>query len=162
MKILVLGYARHGKDTVAEIIGDVFNLKVASSSQFANKHVVYPILQSEYKYETEMECWEDRINHREEWFNLICAYNINDKTRLTREILETNDIYVGMRSKEEFEASRSLFDIILWVDASTRHPPEDQASCTVSMMGCHAVIDNNGSLDELQQLVPDIIQLLMS
>ena len=35
-----------------------------------------------------IECFEDRVNHRSEWFDLITNYNKEDRTRLTKEILK--------------------------------------------------------------------------
>lgn len=149
-KILIIGYGRHGKDTLAEIWQKKFCMKFQSSSLAVCKRVVMPVLQEEYGYKTIEECYEDRINHRQEWYELICEYNEEDGSRLCREILyeDGNDCYVGMRSKREFLASKHLFDLVIFVDASKRHPPEGENSCTITKEDADIIITNNGTLAE--------------
>lgn len=125
MKTLILGPGRHGKDTVAEYLARQLNLSFASSSHFLCKKVVFPVLAPKLGYKDIEECYQDRVNHRETWRDLISEYNFPDKARLTREILAENDIYVGMRDAAEFEAAYSLFDLIIEVDASKRIPVDD-------------------------------------
>jgi hypothetical protein len=45
--------------------------------------------------------FEDRVNHRSEWYDMICEYNLNDKAKLAKGILEITDCYVGMRDRNE-------------------------------------------------------------
>ena len=61
-KVLVLGYARHGKDTVCDIIKEEYGFTFRSSSEFCAEHVVHPAMRSEY--DTWQECFADRHNHR--------------------------------------------------------------------------------------------------
>lgn len=68
---------------------------------------------------------------------------------LAEKILEANDIYTGMRSRAEFEKSRHVFDLVVWVDASRRLPPEPGGSMELSAVDAGWVIDNNGALDAL-------------
>jgi hypothetical protein len=151
MKLLIVGYGRHGKDTVAELINLHTNMKFQSSSLAAAEHVIYPKMREDYK--SVEECFEDRGNRREEWYNLISEYNREDSSRLAKEILQHYDIYVGMRSIFELECSRSLFDLIIWVDASERLPPESNASCTITKNCADVIIDNNGTLEDLDRKV---------
>jgi len=107
------------------------------------------------KYESPEKCFADRVNHRAEWYALISAYNKLDRSALTKQILRKYDMYVGMRSRAELRASAHMFDLIVWVDASNRLPPEKSASCTVSADDADVVIRNNGSLADLQTSVAD-------
>jgi hypothetical protein len=159
MKFLIIGHGRHGKDTVADYMCDKFKLTASSSSLFAAEKVVYPDMSEDYKNAD--ECFEDRHNHRKRWFDLISAYNTPDGTRLAREMMETHDIYVGMRNKRELDACREqkMFDVVVWVDASKRHPPESVDSCTVTAQDADVVIDNNGSLQELFKNVDNALFL---
>lgn len=123
-KILILGHARHGKDTAAELLVRLcqevhIDISFASSSEFAAEKVVYPTMPY---YSNWQECYADRGNHRTHWFNMIRYYNKEDKTRLAKEILKENDIYVGMRNIEEFEACMEacMFNYVLWIDAFER------------------------------------------
>ena len=149
MKLLLIGYGRHGKDTVAEIIHEKYNLQFISSSLFAAENIVYPVLKS--RYSSVQECFDDRIHHRKEWYDLICDFNSEDPAKLARGIFEQYDMYVGMRSSKELQSVRALglADFIIWVDASQRLPLEDVSSCTVSSTDADFILDNNGTLEEL-------------
>lgn len=149
MKLMICGHARHGKDTLAEMLG----LKYASSSQVALEHVIWPEIG--HLYQTKDACFNDRSNKRELWHGLITAYNQPDLTKLARIIFSSNDVYVGIRNREEFYAAKSegLFDISIWVDASGRLPPEPESSNKMKPSDCDIIITNNGSHGELQQKV---------
>ena len=152
MKILLIGHARHGKDSVAEILQYMLGLTFRSSSEFANESVIFPALAPKYGYTTLDECYQDRINHRKEWYELIRDYNGDDPARLGRELFEENDIYCGLRHREEFEAikAESLYDVCVWVDASERLPPESSDSMSLTMEDANVIIHNNESLTKLQ------------
>lgn len=127
-KILIIGHARHGKDTVAGIIKEITGMTYASSSEVANEVFIFDLLKDKYGYKTKEECFEDRISHRTEWFDLICAYNKEDKARLAKDILQRHDIYVGMRNNEELQECKcqGLFDLIIGVyDTCKEHEPKE-------------------------------------
>lgn len=156
MKILVIGHARHGKDTVAEILVEQFGLTFASSSYFAAREVVRPALAAAgVHYESLDDCYDDRGNHRAFWYDQISAYNAENKSRLCEAILSAHDMYVGMRSNDEYQASKHLFDLILWVDASGRGvPPEPETSMTIKFNPAEMVlVDNSGTLEDLAEAV---------
>lgn len=148
-KILIIGHGRHGKDTLAEILEEQIGLKFTSSSQASADIFIFEELKDKYGYKTSEECFNDRANHRDEWYQLICSYNEKDKSRLAKEILKVNDCYVGMRDYEEIEESmkQNLFDIIIWVDASERLPLESRSSFNIDMTDADIVIYNNGDLE---------------
>jgi len=153
-KLLVIGHARHGKDTVAQILKDGWDLNFCSSSLAAAEKVIMPKLMKDSfgnPYNSVEDCFADRINHRATWKNLITEYNTPDKTRLAREIMTKNDIYVGMRCNIELGECRvcGLFDAIIWVDASYRKEPEPVSSNTITIDSADYIIDNNGSISDL-------------
>ena len=153
LKLMILGYARHGKDTVAEILRDNLGLKFASSSFAAAEKVMRPFLAAKgITYNSLEECYADRVNHRQDWYEQIKAYNNPDGARLAREIYKDNDIYVGMRSEVELEAVRKegLYDYSIWVDRSKHVAPESSASCSITPAMANWVIDNNGTLEQLK------------
>lgn len=154
-KLLIIGHGRHGKDTVAEFLRDEFGLKFVSSSQAAAEIFIYEELKEKYKYETPKECYEDRINHRAEWYDLICDYNVDDRARLAKGILERADCYVGMRDREEIDEclNQGLFDLIIWVDACERLPLEPADSFNIDKSCADIIIDNNGSISELHDKI---------
>ena len=150
MKILILGNARHGKDTLAELFNKYFRLTFMSSSQASADFFLYNQLKDKYGYTTSEECFEDRVNHREEWYQSICDYNKDNRARLAQDILSRSDCYVGMRDKEEFKecVKQKLFDIIIWVDASKRLPLEPGTSFNINMSDADIIVENNGTFEE--------------
>jgi hypothetical protein len=153
MKLMIIGYARHGKDTVADIFTNTFGLAAISSSYAAAQHVMVPFFAKKgIVYPSLEACFEDRVNHRQDWYEQIKAFNTPDKTRLARQIYATSDIYVGMRSDDEYDATKAagLFDYSIWVDRSKHIPPESTASNTISPSKADYVIDNNGTLQQLE------------
>ena len=150
MKILILGNGRHGKDTLGELFNKYFGLTFMSSSQASADFFLYNQLKDKYGYTTSEECFEDRVNHREEWYQAICDYNKDNRARLAQDILSRSDCYVGMRDKEEFNecVKQKLFDIIIWVDASKRLPLEPGTSFNINMSDADIIVENNGTFEE--------------
>lgn len=151
--ILVLGSARHGKDTFAEILKAEFGLRFMSSSQASSEIFLYDLLKDKYGYSNSVECFEDRVNHRDEWYNAICEYNINDRARLAKKILEFSQCYVGMRDRAEVNEciKQGLFDIIIWVDGSERLPLEPKTSFNIDKSCSDIIVDNNGTEAEFKE-----------
>jgi len=151
-KLLVIGHGRHGKDTVCEILRDKYDYSFESSSQFCSKLFIYDMLKEKYNYNSEEECYNDRHNHRAEWYNAICDYNVPDAAKLGREIFKAHDIYCGLRNKREFFAMQNtgVFDYAVWVDRSKYLMPESKDSMSLEQWMADFTIDNNGSLDDLK------------
>jgi hypothetical protein len=133
------------------MLTDLLNLRFKSSSDFVNEKAVFPVLSKLHGYETLEECYEDRVNHRPEWFNLLRAYNGEDPARLGRELFAEYDVYCGLRNREEFQAMKraGLFDLVIWVDASERLPLETSDSMELCVGDADIVIDNNADLNRL-------------
>jgi dephospho-CoA kinase len=162
-KFLIVGSARHGKDTLAELLNELFGLKFQSSSQAASDIFIFDRLKDKYGYETSEECFEDRVNHRQEWYELICEYNKEDLARLAKGILENADCYVGMRDHNEITEcmNQGLFDLIIWVDASERLPLEDASSFNIDKSIADIIIENNGTFEEFKDKVKRLGKLIM-
>ncbi len=162
-KLLIIGHGRHGKDTVCEILKDTYGFSFESSSQFCSKLFIYDQLKEKYGYASEEECYADRHNHRAEWYDAICAYNVPDAARLGREIFAAHDIYCGLRNKREFFAMKNtkVFDFAIWVDRSDHLPLESKDSMSLEHWMADFTIDNNGSLNDLvfntKQLINNIL-----
>ena len=151
-KLLIIGHGRHGKDTVCEILRDNYNYSFESSSKFCSKLFIYNDLKDKYGYADEEACYADRHNHRTEWYNAICDYNVPDAARLGREIFGAHDIYCGLRNKREFHAMKNtgVFDYAIWVDRSDHLPPESKDSMSLEQWMADYTVDNNGTLEELE------------
>lgn len=160
-RILLLGYARHGKDTVAEILRDNHGYRFISSSEFVGREIIWETW-GRTRYNSFSAMFEDRINWRELWMNLISEYNTPDKTRTARTMLERGyDLYVGMRRLDELMSARHLFDYVVWVDRSEHLPPETGSmDITRENAKPDYVIDNNGTLKDLERNVLDFARTI--
>jgi hypothetical protein len=158
VKLMVLGYARHGKDTVCEMLREMYGLTFMSSSLAAAEIVMMPIFGDKYK--TVQECFDDRVNHRSTWYDGIRAFNAKDPTKLMRLIYDKVDVYSGIRSWREFTAGRNtlLFHHAIWVDRSELLPPEPTSSNTMEKWMADFIIDNNGTLEELRRNVRQLME----
>jgi hypothetical protein len=161
MKLLILGHARHGKDTAAEYLRDAHGLSFVSSSFYLAANVVRPALAGRGLFYDSLEaCYADRVNHRALWREIIAEFNGDDPARLAKAILAVSDCYVGMRTAREFWASRALFDAILWIDASGRGiPPEGADSMDITFDPAWMIrIDNGGTVEAMQRQLDEWTQ----
>ena len=160
MKILIIGHKNHGKTTAAKFIADLVGLKYADSSWFCAERVVFPVLKDRYGYTTVEECYNDRDNHRAEWYELIASVNAHDPATLTRAILAENDIYCGLRNIREYEATWKVYDLILWIDASDTKPLEPSSSMTLTFDPSRMIkIDANGTDEDMYQNIRFALQV---
>jgi dephospho-CoA kinase len=155
---------RSGKDTLAELFNENFGLSFMSSSQAASDFFLYNQLKDKYGYTSPEECFNDRVNHREEWYLAICEYNKDNRARLAQDIVSRADCYVGMRDKMEFEecVKQKIFDLIIWVDASKRLPSEPSTSFNINMSDADIIVENNGTFEEFVEKSKRIGELLFS
>jgi deoxycytidylate deaminase len=156
-KILIIGHARHGKDTVAEMLRDEHDYNFVSSSEFVGREIIWEQWGKD-RYASFEEMFEDRVNHRKLWADMITDYNTPDKTKTATTMLSRgHDMYVGMRRRAELEAcvAAGVFDIILWVDRSQHLPDEKFESMEMLITDADHVIDNNGTLEDLRDGVAE-------
>ncbi len=158
-KVLILGNARHGKDTLAELLNKHFGMTFKSSSEAAAEIFIYDELKDEMGYETFEQCFKDRENHRDIWYRMITDFNREDRARLAKEIISNSDCYVGMRNIDEFHGAKELFDHIIWVDASERLP-EEVGSFTIPKSEAHFIIENNTTLEDFERKAIKLGKLL--
>lgn len=162
-KLLVIGYARHGKDTVGEMLQSKYGYKFVSSSEFVGREVMWDNW-GIAKYNNFEEMFEDRVNHRVLWMEMISAYNTPDKTKTASTMIERGyDMYVGMRRLDELQAcqANNVVDYVVWVDRSDILPPETGSmDITLENSGADFIIDNNGSLEDLERNVNELMKTL--
>src|SRR5690625_202258 len=163
MKIAVISQANQGKDTFCEIVSEIYNVPFVSSTYYIAEHIVFPLLKDKYGYRNLEECLKDKANHRKEWADIINKYNEKDLSKVAKDILSINDFYCGIRCKKQLEASKHLFDLIIWVDASERlGVTENSSSITVTKDDADIIITNNGTKEEFERKVKKVFSLLMT
>lgn len=151
-KLLIIGHACHGKDTLAEVLQTLFNYTFQASSVAASEIFLYDVLKVKYGYKTPRECFEDRGNHRKEWHDAICEFNKDDKAALAKHIMRKSDIYVGMRSDAEIESclNQGLFDLIIGI-FDNRKPLENRESFDIDLFNrADIIIPNCGTITDLK------------
>lgn len=153
LKLFILGHGDHGKGTAAEIICELTGMTAGNSSWFACQRYIWPRIQQREpgRYANALECFNDRRNHRTEWYEAIKRITARDPARLAREIFEQFDIYDGPRDIDEFKASNHLADLSIWIDASKRKPLESSDSMTIPRSLADVIIDNNDTVDQLRR-----------
>lgn len=158
-KLVVFGFQRHGKDTACEYLAAHYGLTFAASSMFACQTFLFDQLKPQLGYATIEECFQDRVHHRQTWYEAIREFNAEDRGRLGKAIFAKHDIYCGIRDREEFECLRreGCFDKAIWVDASDRLPPEPSTSMNLTMDDADITISNNGSLSDLYRSLDDLM-----
>lgn len=159
MKLLIIGNRQHGKSDVGNMLSKALSVVAHDSSWYACENVVFPQLKEKYGYATAKDAHDDRMNHRQEWFEIIEAYN-DEPDRLTRAILSEGSIYVGMRSRIEFEGSKHHFDHVIWVDASERVSAEGGESMKLTKDDADYVLNNNGPLVNLPHELGNLLTWL--
>ena len=160
---MVIGHARHGKDTVCEFLRDKYGFVFVSSSYFAAQQFIFEKTKKDFGYKTVEACHADRFEFRDMWYDMISDYCKDDAARFGKEIYVEHDIYCGLRHKREFHAMKNqgVFDYVIWVDRSDHLPPEDKSSMTLEPWMADFVIDNNGSLKETQHNTRDLMDYLL-
>lgn len=149
-RFFIFGHAQHGKDTACEYLLKKYGIKYESSSLFAAKKFLFEQMKEEHGYQTLEQCYADRVNHRQYWYENIRDYNDPDRARLAREIFKEASIYCGIRDRDEFNAinQAGLVDLAIWVDASDRKPLEPSSSLKLTRDDADIIIDNNGTLTQ--------------
>lgn len=161
MKLLVVGQGRHGKDEFCKV-AEKFGFTFSSSSWFMAEVLVYPMIKERFGYKTLEECYEDRHNHRQLWYDIITEYNAENPAKLTQELLRRFDIYCGMRNPREFKACKDLFDLKIWIDAHERlGSTETSSSNNITKNDCDIIIENNGTLEEFRQKCGTLLSILL-
>lgn len=154
MKLMIVGHKRFGKDHASEYLRDNFGLKYESSSRLCSRLFIYDALKDKYGYSSEEQCFQDRHNHRAEWFHLISKFNEQrgDMTALAAMIFSHCECYTGIRKKEELDCCREKWRdlLVVYIDRSKVLPLEDVSSCTISKSQADIIIENNEDLESFE------------
>lgn len=175
MKILITGMKQHGKDTVCELLASLSGGKlryISSSVALIDEGIFDDYIKAAYhEYvmahgveEVRSIFYVERDAHRKVMFDKINEYCV--KGTETAELIFNKhkcDIYNGMRNDREFYACKAagLFDLTIWVDASERKPSESKDSMKLTKYDCDIILDNNGTLSQLQDRCERLTNILM-
>lgn len=152
-RILILGHARHGKDTLANYLKEMYGYKFLDSSRTACKLFIFERMKERWGYKTEEECYNDRVNYRGAWFAYINDYNKYDKARLAKLIMRESDIYVGMRNIEEVRECKEqgIFDLVIGIYNQNK-VEESFKSFNVNIWEeCDLILPSGESPDDLKK-----------
>jgi len=160
MKLNINGYAQHGKDTVADLFVERHGLKKIPASFLVAEDIIAEGIIG--NYHSVQECYEDRVNHRAEWYDFIREKARINPAYYVEKTLERGDMYVGHRGLFEFYETVHMFDATIWVDASGRgYPKEDRSSCELAPYVPHDFyIDNGKTIQETIEQVDMVMKLL--
>jgi hypothetical protein len=155
-RLLIVGYGRHGKDTMADILEEITGLRYGGSTSWAALPFIARTLGMHPQ-----KVWESRHANRQFWFDFCNVLRKNDPLFLVRRVLKQGDLVVGIRDKEELDCCRASgwFKRIIWVDALSRIP-EGDATVKFKPADCDEIIFNNTTRAEFVQRILLLCQRL--
>jgi hypothetical protein len=148
MKIGISGAGRSGKDTAAEYLASITELRYVAGTSYWARHLVFARTKElGCHYPDADAAWHDRHNHRQFWADVIGAYNRLDPVQLYRDCLADQDMLTGVRWRHEQAACRAadLVDLWVWIDRPGI-PPDP--TMDYGPEACDLVIDNSGTLEQ--------------
>ena len=154
-KILVIGNSQAGKSSLAGMIASHFNCNWAGTSMAIihslsyDAHCIDRYPDIFYRLKTG-PLYGDLF--RKFLFNVGNRMRETDPATLAKDCLLAANIVEGVRTKEEFQACKHLFDSVIWVHRPSTEPNETDE---LRIEDADEVFDNTGTLEDLQQLVKD-------
>ena len=160
---MLIGYGRSGKGTFCKVARNKFDLKAKSSSRMACEMSLYEKFKPIYGYSDIEECYSDRHNKRDIWYQEICKICTPDKTVLGRAIFEDHHIYDGCRDRDELNAMKEagIVDVTIWVDAGNRIAPESKSSMNITIDDADIVITNMSSESNYVEKVTRLLNAML-
>lgn len=154
-KLIILGYARHGKTTVQEILKEK-GFKIVDQTEYIVEKILVPSV-----YPTREEALQNKFKDRALWFEKVNEYNSEEPSRLQRELFECgSDVHVGMRNIRELKHAKENLNVIsAWVQ-DTRKSPESENSCNIQPNDADYILDNSGTLEDLSENINELLSLL--
>jgi gluconate kinase len=149
MRIVVIGHAQSGKDTVAKILSKKYGLKYVNNSKIFAEKIIMPLM----KYSCVEECYADRVNNRQFWFDTLNGLLDNDIDSLSKLVFDKYDIRCGVRSIKEIARLKEHRLSVIWVERSNN--PKKDSTCGVSEEHANIRLINHGSYDDLIRYVSD-------
>lgn len=144
-KIAILGYGRHGKDLVAEIVSKFTRLRYGGSTSW----IALPYVAKALDVHQQI-AWDSRHDNRQFWYDFCNHLRRNDASFLVKKVLKAGDLVVGLRDKEEVVSLKrdNLVRATIWVDASPRIEAKDH-TVAFGPEDCDMVLKNHLDKDAL-------------
>lgn len=119
-RIAIVGWGRAGKDEAGKILSRLSSLRYSGSTS----NVVCPLIAAELGLTPE-EAWATRHANRQFWKDWCDNYRRDDPARIIRKLLETSDMAIGIRGKEELLCAQreGLVSLTVWIE-NPRVPPD--------------------------------------
>jgi len=89
----------------------------------------------------------DKNSYREDLYKYVLKRQATDPAYPVSEAAKHTNVVTGIRTKENLEASKNLFDLTLWID---RKEAKSNSTDQLGPEDTDKVIDNNGTLDDLR------------
>ena len=156
MKILVLGFTRSGKTTVAEIISDITGLVCANTSDaIINEYA----LEHDLNYHTIIK---NKDQYRERIFKFARQRQTQDPLWPQEIQLRTCSILTGLRNRDELKAASAynLYGKVLWVDRDgvTKSKTDDiDINIVKEYFNDVVIVSNNSTKEDLTKLLKLLI-----
>ena len=148
MRVAIIGPSRCGKDEVSEMLRR-HGLRYDGSVSWHCKSHMSKMLNC-----SEQFAWEHRHTHKEIWRYEIDRLRAADPACIVDRILKTSDIVTGIRPRAEMDASRYMFDLVVWVERNVPHDP----TLELTPDDADVILLNNKSLAGLYLAVKDLWQ----
>jgi len=143
-RVLFIGHGRHGKDTACSALAAATGwVNAGTTSLYLANHVAQRALRPA------AEVYATRHQNRDLWRRIGDEIRQRDPALLVKEALRVGPITGGCRGLPEVRAVRaeSLVDLIVWVDASKRLPPDP--TMEFGPEEADIVVQNDGTEAEL-------------
>jgi len=148
-KVLVLGNSKSGKTTAAEMISKILgspppkNCSDFIIEDYAAGRVTIP----SKALELAKSIAKNKDPYRQDLFKFGLMRQKTDPAYPVSEAVKQTNVVTGVRTKENLDASRNLFDLVLWID---RDEAVANSTDQLGPSDADVVIDNNGTLGDLK------------
>jgi ABC-type glutathione transport system ATPase component len=142
MKILILGYSGSGKSTAAEILSEILD---SNPPKNCSDYIIQDMC-DHYGLDPN-EVATNKSAYRTDLLNFGILQQLIDPAYPVTQAIKETDIITGVRTRDNYNACRRYFDLILWVDSpsATKNHTDFLDHSDADM-----TIPNNGTVEDLR------------
>jgi len=149
MKVMVIGPTGSGKTTVATEIAKRLDTVTTDISTM----LIDGFCEDQGVDKAELLANKDAYRQALYEYGRDTQRNV-DPAYFVKEALKKGDVVCGVRPRDEYEQSKHLFDIIVWVAGRGEVKPQDD----LSEKDATVVIDNSGDIEETKKQIDWMIK----